>query len=132
MVGGWCSGACGARGCGTAVMVRVGSSSGEVWLFEGDSFRVDSDGDLLVTRGSDLCAVVRDQHWVYVQEVADVVEVQDRVKVRWRRGSRNPFTVYEQRGEEPDRRSFPDGDRPVGFFLDQDAAELAVRAVNNL
>lgn len=113
-------------------MVRVLLSLGSVWFSEGDSFKVDSDGDLLISRGDSLCAVFRDRHWVCVQEVDDVGVVSDRVKIRWRRGSRNPFTVYEQLGEEPDRRAFPDGDRPVGFFLDQDAAELAVRAVNNL
>lgn len=51
---------------------------------------------------------------------------------RWRLGGKVPFTVYEQRGDEPDTRPYPDGDRPVTMFRTAEDAALAVRAVNAL
>lgn len=40
--------------------------------------------------------------------------------------------VYRQRGPVPDRRPWPDGDPPIGMFLDPLDAQLAVRAVTAL
>lgn len=51
---------------------------------------------------------------------------------QWRVGGKVPHHVYEQRGAEPDRRPWPDGDRPVGMFLDPGDARRAVGAVNAL
>lgn len=50
--------------------------------------------------------------------------------MRWRQGGKVPLNVYEQLGDEPDRRPWPDGDRPVTMFQTVADAELAVRAVN--
>lgn len=48
----------------------------------------------------------------------------------WRQGGKVPHHVYRQRGPEPDRRPWPDGDPPIATFLNPEDAELAVRAVN--
>ena len=50
--------------------------------------------------------------------------------MRWRQGGKVPMTVYEQLGPEPDRRPWPEGDRPVAMFQTVADAELSVRAVN--
>jgi hypothetical protein len=49
---------------------------------------------------------------------------------KWRQGGKVPHHVYVQRGEEPDRRPWPDGDPPIGMFLNPEDAELACTAVN--
>jgi hypothetical protein len=49
---------------------------------------------------------------------------------RWRVGGKNPMAVYEQRGAVPDRRAWPEGDRPVTMFRTPEDAALAVAAVN--
>ena len=46
-----------------------------------------------------------------------------------RQGSRVPHHVYRQSGPEPDRRAFPDGDAPLGMFVNPRDAEWAVLAV---
>jgi hypothetical protein len=51
---------------------------------------------------------------------------------RWRQGGKVPHHVYAQRGDEPDRRPWPDGDPPVAMFLDPVDAELACRAIGLL
>lgn len=43
-----------------------------------------------------------------------------------------PHHVYEQRGAEPDRRPWPDGDPPIGMFVHPGNARRAVDAVNAL
>lgn len=48
----------------------------------------------------------------------------------WRQGGKIPHHVYAQRGDEPDRRPYPDGDPPIATFLNPADAELAVQAVN--
>lgn len=48
----------------------------------------------------------------------------------WRLGGKVPHHVYRQRGTEPDRRPWPDGDPPVAMFLDPADAMLAVLSVN--
>lgn len=48
---------------------------------------------------------------------------------RWRQGEKVPHHVYRQRGDEPDCRPWPDGDRPVATFFDPNDAELACHAV---
>lgn len=48
----------------------------------------------------------------------------------WRPGGKNPFTLYRQRGPEPDRRPWPDGDKPLGFLGDPRDVDLACAAVN--
>lgn len=50
----------------------------------------------------------------------------------WRQGRRVPHHVYVQRGDEPDDRAWPDGDQPIGFFVDPELARLAVEAVNHV
>lgn len=52
--------------------------------------------------------------------------------IRWRQGGKVPLHVYRQRGDEPDRRPYPDGDPPIAMFLTPEDAELACRAVNAL
>lgn len=54
------------------------------------------------------------------------------MRPRWRRGGKNPHTVYRQLGDEPDRRPYPDGDPFVGVFLSPEDAAYAVEAVNTL
>lgn len=49
---------------------------------------------------------------------------------QWRQGGKVPMHVYEQRGDEPDKRPWPDGDRPVATFFDPEDAQIAVDAVN--
>jgi hypothetical protein len=51
---------------------------------------------------------------------------------RWRQGGKVPHHIFEQRGRIPDRRPWPDGDPPIGFFTDPVHARLAVEAVNAL
>lgn len=48
----------------------------------------------------------------------------------WRQGGRVPFTVYRQKGAEPDRRPYPSGDTPLTMFRQPQDAALAVLAVN--
>lgn len=51
--------------------------------------------------------------------------------VIWRQGGKVPHHIYRQRGDEPDRRPWPDGDPPVATFLDPADALLAVSSVND-
>lgn len=49
---------------------------------------------------------------------------------RWRQGGKVPHHVYQQRGDEPDRRPYLDGDPPIAMFLDPADAMTAVLTVN--
>jgi hypothetical protein len=49
---------------------------------------------------------------------------------RWRQGGRVPHHVYAQRGDEPDRSAYPEGDHPIAMFVSPETAHRAVEAVN--
>jgi hypothetical protein len=51
---------------------------------------------------------------------------------RWRQGGKVPHHLYAQRDDVPDRRPWPDGDPPIGMFLDPADAMTACLAVNAL
>lgn len=48
----------------------------------------------------------------------------------WRQGTRIPHHVYAQHAHKPDRRAWPDGDKPIATFHNPADAALAVIAVN--
>lgn len=49
---------------------------------------------------------------------------------RLRTGGKVPHHVYLQTGPLPDRRPWPEGDKPVAFYIDPELAVFAVEAAN--